>query len=872
MKRALACSFVSVAALALLVGSAPGCEDDGGTAYPEGGVYGSQGAGVGGSCTASSDCRPGLACDGRSCQPCQCSTSGTGCVINDECTVGSYCGPTKTCVAGGTGTSGSTCQTDADCADGLRCALVGLGGECKPEGTGDVGATCGTSADCYGGLYVHERHVPVAAARLATVRPSHVGGRDVHRRPGATQAYFRVPRGSDDGDFYRLPFPNDVRLSGGKVSLAGHPTPGSALLGFDVVGAVHRGPRGDRRRVQHVPHRVLPLQRAGGHRRNAQGAGRCAASSTSPARRPPSTRPSAGSRPPIATRTSATTGWRSGPRRAGAHPGPHVHGGPREHGARRERQGHPGLARPHRAPRRERAGSTRPSPPQWPKYAPLRAWAAAGRACRSTSILNATAFTVGHPAAIGPGLATAVAAAAAPTAASWIQLRRQAVALPAGHGRSRVRHAGPGVRRAARDGHAADLPDRGTSRTRPDRRRGLRRSRRTATRRCSEPSRCAWRSPSRRAAPCRRGAGRCSSTRTAPAGASAATSPRGSPRGGRGRACAVLGIDQVEHGTRRGASQESPDNLFYNFANPRGGARQSAAGRGRSDVARAVRDGVRPARGAVADAGAEIKVGPLAFWGHSQGATEGGIAMPYTRACCGAVLSGEGASLEDALVTKTNPVNIAAALPIVLEDPKVDVVPPGAGAAAERSGPRRSLEPRGRARREPVGGGRPEARLPAVRAEGHLRAARDASRRSPWPRSSAEAAPPSGVTPGSLALGTRPVRCPLGGNVTVDGVTHHRASPPVRAGEQLRRPLRRLRQHDRRGRRRPLPRRRASPARRRQSAREERSAHRYLGGGGSESLGPPRRIFSVTKTLVGGATRTCADGGGKVGLFWKFEA
>ena len=53
--------------------------------------------------------------------------------------------------------------------------------------------------------------------------------------PGATEAYFRVPRGSSDGDFYRLPFPNDVRLSGGKVSLTGHPTPGPGLLGYDLV-------------------------------------------------------------------------------------------------------------------------------------------------------------------------------------------------------------------------------------------------------------------------------------------------------------------------------------------------------------------------------------------------------------------------------------------------------------------------------------------------------------------------------------------------------------------------------------------------------------------------------------------------------------
>ena len=43
---------------------------------------------------------------------------------------------------------------------------------------------------------------------------------------------------------------------------------------------------------------------------------------------------------------------------------------------------------------------------------------------------------------------------------------------------------------------------------------------------------------------------------------------------------AVLGIDQVETGTRRGASTESPDNLFYNFANPgasRGNPMQGAA-------------------------------------------------------------------------------------------------------------------------------------------------------------------------------------------------------------------------------------------------------------------------------------------------------
>jgi hypothetical protein len=50
--------------------------------------------------------------------------------------------------------------------------------------------------------------------------------------------YFHVPRATDpptSTDFYRLPFPNDIRLTNGKVSLAGHPKPGPRILPFDLV-------------------------------------------------------------------------------------------------------------------------------------------------------------------------------------------------------------------------------------------------------------------------------------------------------------------------------------------------------------------------------------------------------------------------------------------------------------------------------------------------------------------------------------------------------------------------------------------------------------------------------------------------------------
>jgi hypothetical protein len=50
---------------------------------------------------------------------------------------------------------------------------------------------------------------------------------------------FRVPRSTDPAgntDFYRLPFPNDIRKRNGKISLQGHPRPGvSPPLDFDVV-------------------------------------------------------------------------------------------------------------------------------------------------------------------------------------------------------------------------------------------------------------------------------------------------------------------------------------------------------------------------------------------------------------------------------------------------------------------------------------------------------------------------------------------------------------------------------------------------------------------------------------------------------------
>src|SRR5262249_55049276 len=128
---------------------------------------------------------------------------------------------------------------------------------------------------------------------------------------------------------------------------------------------------------------------------------------------------------------------------------------------------------------------------------------------------------------------------------------------------------------------------------------------------------------------------------------------------------AVLGIDQVQHGTRRGPSTESPDNLFYNFGNPsaaRDNAMQGAADQMSLARLAASLDILLPS--------GTVKIDPAAisFWGHSQGATEGGISAPYTSQLAGVVFSGQGAGLIDALLNKTKPVNVAGSIAFALSD------------------------------------------------------------------------------------------------------------------------------------------------------------------------------------------------------------
>jgi pimeloyl-ACP methyl ester carboxylesterase len=129
---------------------------------------------------------------------------------------------------------------------------------------------------------------------------------------------------------------------------------------------------------------------------------------------------------------------------------------------------------------------------------------------------------------------------------------------------------------------------------------------------------------------------------------------------------AVLGFDGVLHGTRRGMSTKPPSELVYNFLNPRA-ARDNALQAGADLFAI-----VRAVESLGTAAGTKLDKAKVALYGHSQGGNAAAIAGGREPGYGVVVLSGTGGTLLYSFLKKTNPVNVAGALPFVLGDPVVD--------------------------------------------------------------------------------------------------------------------------------------------------------------------------------------------------------
>lgn len=183
-------------------------------------------------CTTSATCASGLACIAGTCGAPGSVGLGDACSAARDCGSGLTCTEAGTCAPVGTGAVGAACTSIVDCATGLACVHEGFGGTCAMPGAIDLGGACNASAQCLAGLVCgsDDTCAPPAAAY-----PPFAG---VTCAPDQTtfSAFFEIPRGGPLADFYRLPFPSDVRVKAdGTLDLKSFPRPGKTLLGVDVV-------------------------------------------------------------------------------------------------------------------------------------------------------------------------------------------------------------------------------------------------------------------------------------------------------------------------------------------------------------------------------------------------------------------------------------------------------------------------------------------------------------------------------------------------------------------------------------------------------------------------------------------------------------
>lgn len=646
------------------------------------------GGGVGDACSAAQVCRAGLACNDNVCEFGNSQGINQPCTISGECEVSLQCvssGSTGTCQPAGTGENGDSCASDLDCANGLRCSVVGFATQCAPEGQGDNGDTCSTSSDCFAGLSCTllaggNECRPSAGPSFGIPTfggvPAGSPGAGVSCPQGISpvRAYFEVPGATNPegvaDDFFSLPFPNDVRIKNGRLDLDGFPIPGENLLvGFDPVqrylDALEENETG------WGAYSTVTFRFSGPIDFN-------------------SFRQEGSANPVVwvditpgdpALGSSVGLKWfASGGRNAyvcenwmGVR---RPTGQPLEPGhtyavwlttAGRSDSGDPIDKSPHLS------ALLNASPPADPalaeahaQYKPFRDYLQ-GESIDPTTILNATVFTVGDHRDLMRDTAAQVEAAPVPTASSWVKCGGGATSpCPQAEG---DRACGDGTSDYDEYHALIDLPifQEGTA---PyfETGGGIDASGVVRTESvCASLTVPTGTMPAAGWPMVVYGHGSEGSFRSHVRDEVAGALSNVSTSAGNIQ-FAVLGIDQVQHGPRRGDSDIEPNTLYFNFANPdvargnpiQGGADQVALGRFAAalDVS-------------AADTGGDaIRVDPSAivFFGHSLGSLHGSLGVAYSDVYQAAVLSGNGASLMHSLLNKTEPVNIAAAVPFVIAD------------------------------------------------------------------------------------------------------------------------------------------------------------------------------------------------------------
>ncbi|MGZ3448637.1 MAG: alpha/beta hydrolase family protein [Polyangiales bacterium] len=694
-------SFFRVLGIPVVLFAAGACS----SGATSGGFDKTDNVGLGGDCDGVNvTCRPGLTCTSSKCAATGTTKEGDPCTIGAECASG-ICGPSVAttptsvptpakCGAAGTGAAGDGCGGDADCGKGLRCGFDGTSffPHCVAEGKTDTGGDCVKNTDCLQGLVctAGKCSTAVVAPGLdAKGVPPFIPGPstwagakcDENVKTGIT-ALFHVPRASDPPteDFYRLPFPNDAarNKATGKVSFANHPHDTNPAIGFDAVklylDALESEPFGNYPTVyfrfdgefifdtvtvtgDDPQTRIVDLtegptfgQRQGILAFYTNGRNKYICQNFV-AVRPSFGAPlkPGGTYAVIMKKGVVTCATRTGDKCTSGDPA----------------KQHPDFT--------AMVGAAAPSDAglkdAYDSYAPLRKWMT-NEKVKADDLLVASVFTVGDPTKTATKLRASVRAATAPAAGDWVKC---------GSGTP-----SPCPQADAKDNRAcgADNPDfdeyhslidmpvfqQGTAPYLTSKDGGAIDGSAATIASVRTEKVCAALTVPKGTAPASgwpvaiyaHGTG--GSFRSHAADGSAKTLSKIDLGGGTTAGFAVLGIDQVQHGTRRGGSTMSPNDLFFNFANP--AAARYNAQQGAADQHTLV----RLAETLGTAGGVKLDGTKIVYWGHSQGATEGALFLANDTSVKGAVLSGEGASLIDALTSKTKPVDIKDSLWIALSE------------------------------------------------------------------------------------------------------------------------------------------------------------------------------------------------------------
>lgn len=640
---------------------------------------------AGDACTETRYCRSGLICAMGACGPSGLGAEGGDCALSGDCGRGLYCNASRTCARAGLSSEGEGCANVADCEAGLLCQVEGFSGVCRPAGSADIGEPCTALADCLAGLSC----VPTGSTRTCvsapaqppgTITPPEIpfwAGAECEVDEGPPTAYFRVPRGdASDGDFFRLPFPNDARRVPGGLDLSGFPTPGSALA-IDVLGRTIAHAEADLDGFSTNPVVYFRFSRGydganiGDHVRwldvtpgsPEYGLDRGLAWITTSGRLTRYVCPD----------WLAFRQGHGAPLRPGTTYAVILTRGILTAGSAQEFERAPDLDALLSSSMPAEAALQGP----WRRYQPLRDWLAEqGPAYPASEILTVALFTTQSIEGDAEAIRAAVRLRPAPVL-SDVTVCGDGVSSPCDDGTPQ-RRCGP-TNPAYTEIHARiTLPivQEGTIpfETPEDGGALARIADGTATILRDEPVCMMMTIPSGTPPPggfpvliAAHGTG---GSFTGPIGDGMAETAATGTVGGTAVRAATISWDAPHHGERRGDSMQTPDRLVFNFANPP--AARDVWMQGAADLLALVyfaetysaEASSSPTGEAIAFDDARITI-----FAHSQGATHAALMIGYEPNVRAIVLSGAGGDLTESLLTKTEPVNIAGLVPFALLDP-----------------------------------------------------------------------------------------------------------------------------------------------------------------------------------------------------------